>query len=298
MSIFFKNITFLRLDKWEITAEQLEGILAQHPLQPCQGDQRQTFGWVKPHAAAVSLVAQSQGQMLIALGTEKRLLPSSVINEYTKVRAAEIEEQQGFKVGRKQIKEIKEQVEHELLSRAFTTRGQTQIWIDPKRGFLVVNGGDNALDEALQALHKLFGTDALLAARVRTESAPSAAMTDWLSSGDSPSGFTVDQDCELQNSGEGKATVRYVHHDLGVDEIPKHIASGKKATKLAMTWDDKISFVLTDTMNIKRIAFLGIAKESLASSEDFESEFFIMTSELSELIKATLVALGGAVAEG
>jgi DNA recombination-dependent growth factor C len=47
--------------------------------------------------------------MLLTLATEKKLLPSSVINQVAKARAAEQEEQQGFRPGRKQMKELKEQ---------------------------------------------------------------------------------------------------------------------------------------------------------------------------------------------
>ena len=66
-------------------------------------------------------------------------------------------------------------------------------------------------------------------------------MTDWLSGNEAPKGFTIDQDTELRAHTEDKATVRYVRHLL----IPKTCSATsplvKQCTKLAMTWDDKIS---------------------------------------------------------
>lgn len=296
MSIFFKNITFLKLREFTMAADQLADILAAHPLQHCEGDKQQTFGWVIPHKSSESMVARSQGQMLIALGMEKKILPPSVINEYTKAKIAEIEELEGAKVGRKRAQEIKEQVAHELLARAFVVRGKTSVWLDPKNGLIVVDGGDNAADEVIEALHKAMpNAGSLDVQRFKTETSASQAMTHWLSTQESPTAFTVDQDCELQ-SADG-AAVRYAHHNLDVMEIPNHIAEGKRATKLAMTWDDKITFVLTETMSIKKIGIIGTVKESCLSVEDFESEFSLMTGEYAKLIKAVVSMLGESAAE-
>ena len=69
-----------------------------------------------------------------------------------------------------------------------------------------------------------------------------------IAGGDAPAGFTIDRDCELKAAGEEKSAVRYVKHPLDGDEIAgeikAHLASGKLPTKLALTWDDRISFVL------------------------------------------------------
>lgn len=46
--------------------------------------------------------------MLLALCAERKLLLASTINQVTKARMLESEEQQGFKLGRKQLYELKE----------------------------------------------------------------------------------------------------------------------------------------------------------------------------------------------
>ena len=78
----------------------------------------------------------------------------------------------------------------------------------------------------------------------------SAAMTAWLSSGEVPSGFTIDQDTELQSPVEEKATVRFVRHTLDPKELQRHIAAGKQCTRLALTWASRVSFVLTESLTI------------------------------------------------
>ena len=77
--------------------------------------------------------------MLLTFRAEKKLLPASVVTQVTKARALELEEQQGFKPGRKQMRELKEQVTDELLPRAFSIRRDTRVWIDTKNGWLVID---------------------------------------------------------------------------------------------------------------------------------------------------------------
>ncbi len=64
--------------------------------------------------------------------------------------------------------------------------------------------------------------------------------------------------------------------------------------KLAMTWNSKISFVLHDNLQLRRIAPQDILKEPAESTEElFASDFAIMTGELSQLITDVIEALGG-----
>jgi len=125
---------------------------------------------------------------------------------------------------------------------------------------------------------------------------PSSAMTGWIAGGEAPTGFSIDQDMELRSAEN--AIVRYAKHPLDGDEIPKHIAAGKVVTRLGMTWGDKISFVLDEKLQVKRVSFLDILKEETdgqAENEDerFDLDFTLMTGELNRLLKDLLMALGG-----
>ena len=152
----------------------------------------------------------------------------------------------------------------------------------------------------LEQLHK--SVDSLPAKPVRTQRSPGATMTGWVAGGEAPAGFTLDQDLELRSPDEAKATVRYLRHPLEGEEIRGHIAAGKTATRLGMTWNDRISFVLTDELQIKRVTFLDILKEEAESQaenddERFDVDFALMTGELARLLADLLEALGGEVAK-
>jgi recombination associated protein RdgC len=295
--MWFKNLQIYRLTApWTATPEQLQARLAPHAFVPCSSLELQSQGWVSPRDNDM-LVHAVNRQLLLQLGTEKKLLPATVINQVAKARAAELEEQQGFKPGRKQMKEIKEQVADELLPRAFSIRRSTRVWIDPVNGWLAVDAAGAAkADEVFKLLLKSL--EVLPFASLRTEHSPLSAMTGWLAADEAPGGFTVDQDTELRATGEGKATVRYVRHTLEADEVRRHIAGGKQCTRLAMTWNDRVSLVLTEALALKRIAPLDVLKESAdsaAQDEDgrFDADFALMAGELAQLLADLVQALGG-----
>ena len=296
--MWFRNLQLYRLPSpWRITADQLAEQLGRLPFRSCGSQDLSTYGWTAPIPEG-GLVHGVGGQWIIALGVEQRLLPGSVINQVAADRALELEAQQGYKPGRKQMKELKEAVVQELLPRAFTRRRRNWAWVDAKNGWLVIDAASRkAAEPFIEALSKAL--DELPLKLLNTKRGPAAAMTEWLLASEAPGAFTIDQDCELRSTTEEKSAVRYVRHTLEGSEVRDHIKAGKQATKLALTFDDRISLVLTEQLEIKRLDFLDIVRESaqmadVASAEEqFDADIALMTGELQRLIPALVNALGG-----
>jgi recombination associated protein RdgC len=294
--MWFKNLTVYRLPvNFPLDLVKFGDSLARNALQPCGNQDKESQGWVSPRGDDRLLHVLNQ-QVLIALGVEQKLLPGSIVTQFAKDRAAELEEQQGYKLGRKQMRELKDQITEELLPRAFVRRRVTWAWIDPVNGWLVIDAATPLkAEELLERLNKTL--DDLPARILHTEQSPAAAMTEWLLAGEAPPGFTIDRDLELCAADDGKATVRYVRHALEGEEIQQHIAAGKTATKLGLTWNDRISFVLGDQLQIKRLAFLDILKENADqgdnADEQFDIDFTLMTGEVAKLLVDVVEALGG-----
>ncbi len=294
--MFFRNLQIYRLPAPRAyTPEQLEEALSQNKFTPATSMDLMRQGWDTPRPNG-GLVHVVNNQMLILLGAEKKLLPSSVINQVTKDRAAELEEVQGFAPGKKAMKELKQRVADELLPQAFSIRSNTFTWIDPVNGWLVIDAASPAkADEAIKLLLK--SVDKLPLESLRVMRSPVGAMTEWLQADESPAGFTVDQDAIMRATGESKAQVAYKRHTLEADDIRRHIAAGKQCTRLAMTWNDKISFVLDESLAIKSVKPLEIIKESATRNDDerFDSDFALMSGELAKMLADLVEALGGEV---
>jgi len=220
-----------------------------------------------------------------------------VITQTAKERAAKLAEKQEHPVGRKQMREIRERVIEELMPKAFSRRRTLAAWIDPVNGWAAVDtAADKKADELLESF--IAANIDIHIKRLECQQSPAAQMTLWLQSGEVPAPFTIDQDLELKASGESRATVRYVNHPLEGGEIRQHIAGGKTATRLGLTWKNRISFVLTDQLQIKRLAFLDILKNDTENQvedaeEKFDIDFALMTGELAGMLADLTKALGG-----
>ncbi|MFT0534020.1 recombination-associated protein RdgC [Castellaniella hirudinis] len=294
--MWFKNLKLYRLaPEAKLTIADLEAALEPLAFRPGGSQDSQVSGWLPPREDS-GLVYAQHGQILLRLQTEKKLLPATVINQASKARALQIEEQQGYKPGRKQMKEIKEQMTMELLPRAFVIAHDTRIWLDTVNHWVAIDAAANARsDEVLGLLAKSLTPFPIVP--LHTDLAPASAMTLWLSENEAPAGFTIDQDTELRSTGESRATVRYVRQSVDADEVRRHIDAGKQCTRLALTWNDRVSFVLTDNLDIKRVAPLDVLKEhqdaqAANEAERLDADFALMTGELARLLDDLVAALG------
>ena len=295
--MLFKNIVPYRLpENCAVQAQDLEIKLSRDPLQACGGLQMESRGWTHPHEDEANLF-QLQQQWLLCLGVEQKLLPSSIIRQHTEDRAAHIALRQGHSVGRKQLRDLKEQVTGELLPRALARRRLTHAWIDRAHGWLMVDAAaDTRAEQFMEVLRR--AEDDLSATRVETQRSPAACMAAWLAEGNAPNGFSIDQDLELRAADHSRATVRYSRHSLEGEEIRGHLAGGKTVVRLGLTWNEKISFVLTEHLQIKRVVFLDILRrESDAELDDphaqFAVDFALMSGELARMFADLMTALGG-----
>ena len=295
MNAFFRNAMVYRLSAdWTMSTDALIEQLTQLQFNPGNSVQTQSIGWV-PALDNGLLAHVVGGQILLTLRAEKKLLPASVVNQVARVRAQEAEERQGYKPGRKQMKEIKEAVTDELIPKAFSIFRDTRVWLDPLNRWLLIDTTSAAkAEEVIALLSKSI--DPFPLQPVQVPQSPAAAMTAWLAADEAPAGFTIDQDSELRATGDSRAAIRYVRQSIEAAEVRRHIDDGKQCTRLAMTWRDRISFVLTENLTLKRITPLDVMREGESeggdAAERFDSDFAMMAGELSRLLAELLGSLG------
>ncbi|MEY4753728.1 MAG: exonuclease [Pseudomonadota bacterium] len=300
----FKNLILFRIQPgWSTSPEQLAAALDAGRFLPCGATQPQSLGWVAPRGGHGALLEVIGGQWLLQLQVEQRLLPGAVVKRRADELAQAIEQSTGRKPGRKEGKALREQAMLELLPRAFTRQSALRVWIDPEARLLALDTGSSTRAEEVVTL-LVKALDGLALNLINTAESPAAVMSAWLVDGEPPAAFTVDRECELKSADEQKSAVRYARHPLDIEEVRQHIQQGKRPTRLALTWNGRVSFVLTDTLQLKRIEFLDLVFEGQdnGDSQDadarFDTDAAIATGEFSALIPALIEALGGEQAFG
>jgi recombination associated protein RdgC len=307
----FKTASFFRIANEFVLPplDALEEALQAARFVPCGPTQPDSHGWVAPRGNKSTMLAESVGgQVILKLCTERRPLPASAVKQAVDERIEKYKLETGNeRVSARIKKEMKEEVVTLLLPRAFTKRSTTLVWLDPVNKLLVVDSGslagaDRVVTALIEALSEIPGAGPILVKPVQTNETAVACMSHWLATREAPVSFTVDRDCELKTPDEQKSAVRYSRHTLEIDEVAQHIAEGKLPTQLAMTWNDRVSFVLNETAQVRKLKLLDVVMDGVQKGgkddDGFDADAAILTGELSALIPDLLEALGGEVEEG
>lgn len=285
----FKNaIAYLVTPGFRFDAE----ILQRMSFQPCGSNDLRTSGFVPPcdHSTA-GLVHAVGGMQTICWQTEDKLLPAAVVTEAVKVRAEKMEDEQGYKPGRKQMRELKERVVEELLPKAFTVKRKTIALLTDQ--YFMINTSSQARAEGLvECLSKALGGMAPLR-HIATTLHPPSVMTGWAMGG-IPEALTMDD--LFVFSGEDRE-VKYKGFTLDAEKAGVQISEGFRVSSLAMTFDDRISFVLNEWIHLKRLELTDVAKLDNAEEKNAEgamdAEITLMGLELCRLLDALIEMMGG-----
>jgi recombination associated protein RdgC len=286
---FFKNAVAYKLPAdFSLTAAELEEKLNKRRLTVCGALDAERRGWINssPLGRTVHTVS---GQHLIALGVHKKILPASMIRQEVEKRALLLADEQGHPVGRKQKRDLKDKVRTELLAKAMIRTTTTRAWLDTVNGWAVVEAAGAARAEKFLAeLREALGTLAVVSL-LQPGMTPSFTMAAWLRTDEAPNRLQLDTDLELQ-SPLG-ATVKYARHALDGEDIKAHLEEGKVVTRLGLTWNDRVSFVLTSKLELKRISFLTLLTEADSeepneqSAEDqFDADLTLMSDDFSQML--------------
>ncbi len=299
----FKNLTIYRIGAgWNVPHDEAKVAACEHLFVPCGATQDKSVGWVPPrgeeHGAIIESVA---GAWIMKLMIETKSVPGAAVKKKAQEAADHIEQMTGIKPGKKATKELREDALLALLPQAFPRQTAVWVWIDRAAGLLMTDASSQSkADEVLTALVRAF--DGLALTLLQTTMTPQAAMVSWIASAPDlwPEGFSIERACELRSADEDKSVVKFNRHNIVTDEVRKHIAEGKLPTWAAMSWEGRISFVLTESMQLKKLAFLeGVFDDRPNDDESgFDTDVTLATGELSKLIPALVGALGGEFVPG
>ena len=298
--MWFKNLSIFHLSEaFTLSPAELEQQLESLAFRPCGPHQELTFGWTSPLGkSSQQLVHATNGFMMLCLKKEERLLPTTVVNEVVQEKILEKEQQQARKLSKKERAEIKDEIIFDLLPKAFTFSRKVYAYIDPKDGWLIVDAASAKNAEDLLSLLRKSLTS-LPAIPLNTLGKPATILTEWLLNSKAPDDISIEDECELRSPEEQGGIIRCKRHDLALPEIKNHLDIGKEVIKLAVSWADRISFIVDENLSIKRLRFLDLIQDKVMDIEtndeaaQFDVDFSIMSAELANFIPRLLELFGG-----
>ena len=286
--MFFRNLTLFRFPT-TLDFSQLDELLPEMQLKPVGALELSSRGFVSPFGRNEPELSHRIGEALwLTVGGEDKILPSAVVNDLLGKKLAEIEEKEGRKPGGRTRKRIKEDLVHELLPRAFVKPSRTDVLIDLEHGFVAVDSSSRKnSEEFVSQIRGALGSFPALP--LNAEVAPRNILTGWIAGEPLPDGLALGEECELKDAMEGGAVVKCQHQDLQGDEIAKHLEAGKQVTRLALTLDDHLSFVLGEDLVVRKLKFLVGAVDQLENTEredlraELDARFALLSGEVKRL---------------
>jgi recombination associated protein RdgC len=291
---FPKSLRYYQAPTKDQNPRHLNEAMQNYQFTPCGAMDWFTQGFVPPVPGQEHLAYHMHGTILVALRRQEKRIPASAIRDRVQEIVQEIEARDVRRVGRKEKQQLRERVTDELLPSTQPTSWTIRAWIDLARNRVMVEASSAAKAELMITMLRT-AMPPYPARLPRPLLSPAMQMTAWLQ-GEAPPGFTLDADCELKAPGEGGAVVRCTRQDLTASEVRAHLDGGKQVSKLGLTFDDSVSFVLTDDFGLRKIKFHDVLAEKVdgENAEDvFFSEQSVITLELAKLLDALEEAHGG-----
>ena len=286
------SLNFFYFDEeWTIPATDLARRLDGHRLVPCGAFDMEKHGFVEVDKEG-HMALQIGGFILVNLAIESRVLPSSVIARLVEEKADQYRRQTGIDPGRVTLRKFKDEAVTELMPRSFTRTSVITGFIDrSRRRFCVLTGSRSQAERFVVSLRSVVEEAAIVPPA--SSFIPSRLMAEWVASGAAPDDIEIGMDCGMEaRVGEGR--IRYINEDLSDAQVRENANTGFDVSSLGLTWKDRVDFVLTKGLGLKKIRFLETLPSEVAEDtgpDTWYSDALHVCGELSGLLDSLETAL-------
>ena len=288
----FKQLTTFKYSKW---TGYFEGHVSSLLFQPIGPSQELSIGLIKPNPERDLYAHPTGAETILMVAIETKSVPASVVRAEVDKRCEDAEKVTGRKPGKKERRDLSEEVKRDLLTKAFPKRIHVPVWLSGSdTGYLHIGStSDKVTDLIVTLLLKVF--DDLVVSHLNTNMNPATLMGHVLLGLDDEN-IEAGKHVVLKSSNETKHSVRYDNMNVvDMQEVQDHIRQGMLPTQMSMT-NERVSFVLTDSLKLKKIEFLGdVMTQNDDLADRFDADVLLATSELKVLRSHLIAALRGEV---
>lgn len=230
----------------------------------------------------------------------ERILPAAVRDEHLRALVNEIESKQGFKLSRKDFAQLKDEIEFDLLPKAFIKRSVVPVAIVRPNLLFVCTSSAKRAEDTIALLNGVFDTyDNHYPRVLPIEGNPSAVLTALAV--EASDKFEAGDSAVLK--GEQKRTIRVKDRDIGGEEVQALLQDGYDVHELALNWnpddepDPRMSFVLNDKLVFKRLRLDDLVMRSHLGDGDPDSDAhafsWLVLTQYRDMLNDMIEEMGG-----
>ena len=262
------------------SAEELENRLPHFAtLGP---HQRASSGFVNVIPDRDARVLQVPGGWALCLREDSKAVPASEINKAAQEKATAIKEATGRKPGKKEMKEIKAEVIHDLLPRAFARQKMTYVLFSERTSRLFVNTGSQKSADLVMT-HLVESLESVKTSTVHV-SEPKMGLTarlkNWLDEAEDDEcfgAFDIRQEVVLK-SGNNKWAVKADSLRSAEETLREATAMGATVDSIGFATDAGVEFRITAALRVQ-----GVKHRVVEDDEDTDINHCWVSQLASEI---------------
>lgn len=245
--------------------------LMDKALKPCPPHARFVYGWLPAHTD--EFVHTVAGAMLICMGKEERLLPKSVVQKALAERVQAWEAEHGKAMKRADKAQLTETLEFELLPKSFCLQKRLFGLFDTvSQRFIINTTIPNQAEQFISLLRK--SVPGIHIEPLKPHEDLAACFSKWITSPASlPPMFQLASDCLLFSLEDEKKRLNCKGYELPADEILTLLAQGLAPAEIALTWNERIQFTITQSWTLKRIKCLDYLLDEFHEASKLEEAY-------------------------
>jgi recombination associated protein RdgC len=248
----------------------LNTYLEEERLKGCPPHARFIYGWLP--VMQDLFVHEIAGACLFSLGKEERILPKNVIHRILNEQILDLETQRGYPVKRAEKAQLAEELEFQLLPKAFCVQKKLPALFDTLNQRLIINTSSPTQAAQLLALLRKSVPNTQIEPLTTIQSVQST-LTSWVTAPESlPADFSLASYCLLTNPNDEKKRFQCKGYELPAEEVSQLISQGLEVLEVELIWQDRISFILTHTLGFKKIRPLDYLVDAFQEIRDLEEE--------------------------
>jgi recombination associated protein RdgC len=261
----------------------LNELLSEEALKPCPPHARFTYGWV-PNTQN-SFAYEIAECSIICLGKEERILPRTVIQKHLSEKILELERQRGFAVKKAEKGQIAEDIEFNLLPKAFCLQKKVFAFLDSISKRIIINSSSaNQASQLLATLRK--SVPSIKIEPISHENNISSLFASWIKNPDSlPKQLSLAPNCVLFCTENEKKQFSCKGYESVEDEILVLLSQGLVASEISLIWNERVQFTLTQDLVFKKLKCLDYLVDEFQDAYKEESGNLQQDAALTILTK-------------
>ncbi len=276
------------------------------------GSQWRGIGFIRPVEGDDFLIEIDGAGWLACVQINERNLPGAVIREKVLEKALAQEQMTGRKAGKKELAQIRDDVELELLPKAFIRRKLVPIMFIGKKVFVFTSSA-KIIDDVLALLSSVAEMQDMFEPAplsMLVERNVDSVLTELARTAESP---VIDADGELINGlrtnnacvlkGPNKQTITIKDKDLGSKDLYELLQQEYVVTKLALDHveagmvEGNCSFILSDKLVFSRFTMNEVKSVRGKSKEDADATFigtaWLVAKAVDQAVDTVISVMGG-----